>query len=264
MKFQEHLLGWKDSQLIVDFPQILDDEKFAASIYDRIYEGVDWKSTTPLRCFLSLEEGVVTYDVGCIETKLDLPQYLSLELTMNYPFFKNKHEEFSRDEVLEETVTFLQTKLDYLHKYLQNSGARGIHESHRYIVETNFGPTGRVSEARRESDKEYNVDLKRGPRLLRHDDPESDPLLLFYEVWNFLKPDFDGKNDSKKMRVCEKAVAVYAKEMNLKDPLSDEGQELALALYGHRKSKQAAFALTQRIVGKSRQTIERQIKKTSS
>ena len=264
-KFQEQLLGWKDkhdqtleqSRLILDFPEILKkDGKSANAIYDRIYRNMDWDGAESEHCFVRVEDEVATYDLGFLETKLDLPRYFALQLTLLYDSYIPKNGNYKREEVLEKALSTLQEVLVYLHLHLQQTGGRALLESHNLVLAHRGDFGGQLEKARAQVDKHFKIKFSPGRRSPAADESGKQAAIRLYnELLAVLAPDFEGENEYKKSRVCEKVVSQYKSELHLRYEIDVE--KLTSKLNERRKSVSACVFLIAKMLPKSERQIRR-------
>ena len=263
--FRESLNGWfvgndqtERPPLLEDFPELLEKDGPADSIYNQIREAVDLG--TGLResgVVVIVEDETAIFTSGFVEVRLNLFSLLAVLLSLSYNAYKPKDENYDRRVVLEEAIALVVKTLNYLTKYCASIPVRAFQESFNLTVATSGEFPGSVEEVRKWMERKFKVKIKPGPKPARRDDPGlQDPEWLFHEVMDYLSPDFDGKNKDKKMKVCEKVVELYTEELNLQDPLT-EGRELVLKLYEHRKSNRAAVFLIAKILSKTERHISR-------
>jgi len=265
-KFQEQLLGWKDkhentleqSRLSLDFPEILEkDGKFANAIYDGIYGNMDWDSTESEHCLVRVENEVANYNFGFLETKLDLPTYFALQLTVLYDSYIPNDGKYKREEVLDKASSTLQEILVFLHKHLQQTGGRALLESHSLVLahRGDFGGQA-VDKARKRLDKTFKIKFPPGRKRTPLDKSVKQAAIgLYSELMAVLAPDFDGESEYKKSKVCKDVVRQYKGELKLRYEIAV--QKLALKVYNHKKSKSAAVFLIAKMLPKSERQIRR-------
>ena len=142
--------------------------------------------------------------------------------------------------------------LIYLHKYLQQTGCRGLLESHNLALAHSgeFGG-GRVDQTRDWIDKAFKIKFPSGRKPAPPDEPGKQAALrLFNELTKILIPGFDKANKSvPKIRAAFDAVALAG--------LPDPDSRIADQLWGKRSPKQAAICLTAQKLNRSERQVRR-------
>ena len=248
----------KTPGLLNDFPEILEGTGFADSIYDRIYGNMDWESARTDECLVSVGDRNVTYKSEFIEVKLDLPRYFAHELIDGYERYAAQDEKYEKEEVLDKAVGLFRDKLTYMHSHLQQTAIRGLLDSHNLMIayRRDFGGKLSLEEERRESDRHFKIKFPPGRKPAELDKSVKQAAIgLYNELLAVLAPDFDGKSEYKKSKVCKDVVSQYKSKLHLR--YEKDVEKLALKLNESKKSVSAGVFLTAKMLSKSERQIRR-------
>ena len=137
--FQKHLSEVRTNnekpQLLEDFPKIMKDTKFADAIYDGILNKADFESgVTEQGVVVTVEDQTVTFSLGFVTAKIDLPILFAIWLPMLYQSYLPKNEKYEEKAVLNQAIATLCEMLNYLDKFLRKTPLQALMESQNLVL----------------------------------------------------------------------------------------------------------------------------------
>jgi len=242
--------GPEGSQLLEDFPEILQETKFEDSLYQRICEDVTGDSPKDHRSTVIVENRNIRFSLGVLEITLDLPGLLSLWLPMAYQTHLPKGAKYEKSAILDEAVTTVQEMLVYLKAFLEKTPHRAVMESWNLVL-ANKGSGARVQRTRKLMEKAFRTKFKAGRKPVPAEKSGKEAAIKLYaQLMEILIPGFDKTNRSvtKYKAVCDAVDAAGI-------PNSDS--QIADQLWERRSPKQVAVYLTAQKLQKSESSINR-------
>jgi len=242
--------GPEKSQLLEDFPEILQETKIEDSLYQRICEDVTADSPKDLGCTVTVEDRNIRFSLGVLEITLDLPGLLSLWLPMAYQTHLPRGAKYEKSAILDEAVTTVQEMLVYLKAFLEKTPHRAVMESWNLVL-ANKGSGASVQRTRKLMERAFKIRFKPGRKTLPAEKSGMEAAIgLYNELMEILIPGFDKTN---------KSVTKYKAACDAVDAagIPDGDRQIADQLWKRRSPKQVAIYLTAQKVQKSESSIKR-------
>ena len=247
----------KTDRLFEDFPEILNDAKFANSIYERVHKGAGLDSIeTSARCHIVVEDGLIIFTSRPLLTVLDVYDWLSMYLPLLYSLYVPQGK-YDKKKVLDQALATVCEVLDYLEKLLERVPSHPLMKSWHLVLASKgeFGSLP-VQETRALIDKWDRIKFKPG----RKASPAGEVGRIYQDVSEILRPGFNQADKlHSKIGACRSAVEKYKKKLGLRWVVHVEN--LADRVYEHKKPERAAIFLTAQILKVDKKTVERRLKR---
>jgi len=255
--FQKHLSEVQTNneklQLFEDFPKIVKDTRFADEIYDSIRNKANFEnSVTEQGVVVTVEDQTVTFSLGFVTAKIDLPFLFAIWLPMLYRSYLPKNEKYEKKAVLDQAIETLCEMLNYLDKFLRKTPLQALMESFNLVLAHKADFEGMsVEKTRAWMSRDFKIKFPAGRKPAPFEDSKKEKVIQTYsELMEILIPGFDKNNQS---------VTKYKAACDAVDSAgipNDDGQT-ADQIWEKRSPKQAAIYL----IAKKFETSERHIRR---